>query len=407
MNRVAGSELKLLYSTDLETGMNYGKTLERFLISAYCFLICLVTMSPLAHAGDLDAACDELRLNELQYVGTHNSYHIAPGEGMAILMNAAEFSPSAEWTAERLNVALDYTHPSLTTQLKLGMRQFELDVYADPEGGRFSNPGALHLMQNMPWNLPIMFNPDGDLDKPGFKVLHKPEYDFKSTCYLLTKALQEIHAWSMANPDHCPLIIHIEVKDGSGEALTEDYEPAKVDKFDKATWLRLEGEIKSVFPADKIITPDVVRGDHSSLRQAIKSDGWPTLKDLKGKVVFLLLNKKDVTYGFMTTFGNSLEGRLFFTSLKPDHPWASWFRITDPNYKYIPDFLKQGFLVTTQADTHTMHARLNDTRRRDKAFAVGAHFILTDFPIPDRRFSDYQVVFDEGTYVRKNPATTK
>ncbi|MFC1766229.1 Ca2+-dependent phosphoinositide-specific phospholipase C [Planctomycetota bacterium] len=150
-----------------------------------------------------------------------------------------------------------------------------------------------------------------------------------------------------------------------------------------------------------------MRGKHASLRQAISVDGWPRLKELKGKVIFLLLNKKDVTLKFMTTFDDSLEGRLFFTSLRPDHPWASWFRVPDPNYHAVPDLVKQGFLVTTQADTHTQHARTNDTRRRDKAFAVGAHFILTDFPIPDRRFSDYQVVFADGTYVRKNPATTK
>ncbi|MFC1653011.1 Ca2+-dependent phosphoinositide-specific phospholipase C [Planctomycetota bacterium] len=387
--------------------MNGSNMWDRFMLGAYGILICSGAMAAYAHAGDLDTNYDEWRLNEVQYIGTHNSYHIAPGEGMGILMNAVDFDPSAEWTSERLNVALDYTHPSLTTQLKLGMRQFELDVYADPEGGRFSNPGALRLKQNMSWKLPIIFNPEGDLSNPGFKVLHKPEYDFMSTCYLLIKALREIHTWSEANPDHYPLIIHIEVKDGAGEALTEDYEPAKVDTFDKATWLRLEEEIKSVFPVDKIVTPDGVRGDYSAFRKAISAGGWPKLKDLKGKVIYLLLNKKDTTHNFMTTFDDSLEGRLFFTSLQPNHPWASWYRVPDPNDKDIPDLLKQGFLVTTQAGTHTVHARVNDTQRRDKALGVGAHFILTDFPIPDRRFSDYQVVFQDGSYVRKNPATTK
>ena len=382
--------------------MNDNKLIKSILIFSLMRLITSV------HAGGyLGVDCDELRLNELQYIGTHNSYHIAPGEGMGILMNAAEFSPSAEWTSERLNVALDYTHPSLTTQLQLGMRQFELDVYADPDGGRFSNPGALRIMQGMPWKLPIVFNPEGDLDKPGFKVLHKPEYDFYSSCYLFTKTLGEINAWSTANPYHCPIIIHIEVKEGSGEALTEDYEPAKVDKFTKDTWLALENEIKSVIPQEKIVTPDLVKGSHSSLSKALRKEGWPMLKDLRGKVIFLLLNKKDTTHNFITAFDQSLEGRLFFASLKSDHPWASWFRVSDPNYKYIPDFLEQGFLVTTQADTHTVHARINDTKRRDKAFEVGAQFILTDFPIPNRRFSDYQVVFDNGSYVRKNPVTEK
>ncbi|MFC1766230.1 Ca2+-dependent phosphoinositide-specific phospholipase C [Planctomycetota bacterium] len=236
--------------------MNSCRMFDRFLFNVVFALIGFVAMSERTDAGDVDARCEAWRFNELQYIGTHNSYHIAPSESMAILMKVVDFNPDAEWTAERLNVALDYTHPSLTTQLRLGMRQFELDIYADPNGGRFSHPGALRLLQTMPWAIPIPFNPDGDLDKPGFKVLHKPEYDFMSMGYLLTETLQEIHAWSEANPGHWPLIIHVEVKDKPGEALTEDYEPATVEAFDRATWLRLEEDIKSVFSMDKIVTPE-------------------------------------------------------------------------------------------------------------------------------------------------------
>ena len=36
---------------------------------------------------------------------------------------------------------LDYTHRSLREQLsRLGIRQLELDCYADPDGGRFARP---------------------------------------------------------------------------------------------------------------------------------------------------------------------------------------------------------------------------------------------------------------------------
>jgi hypothetical protein len=386
--------------------MTYRKKLNKPFISAGCILFCV--MASIGRAGEVDAAgYGELRLNELQYIGTHNSYHISPGEGLGILLHSSDYSENSDWPAKRLFQAIDYTHPSIPTQMKLGMRQFELDVYADPQGGRFSNPGALRLMQNMPWGLPIMFNPQGDLDKPGFKVLHKPEYDFKSTCYLLSKTLQEIRTWSVANPGHFPIIIQIEAKSGRGKALTDAYEPAKTDKYDRDTWLRLEDEIKSVFPMDQIVTPDVVRGRHSSLRKAITSEGWPKLKDIKGKLVFLLLNKKDQTSNYMTVFDNVLTGRLLFASLNPDHPWASWFRVPDPNDKSLPGILKKGLLATSQADTETLHARLNDTKRRDKALGVGAQFILTDFPIPDRRFSDYQVVFEYSSYVRKNPVTSK
>lgn len=393
---MAGPNAKLL-TMEVCLAMNRKRAFFCLIITA--FLTARVGL----RAGNLGPEHDHLRLNELQYIGTHNSYHVAPGQGMAILMNAAKYSSNKEWTSDRLNVALDYTHPSITTQLILGMRQFELDVYADPEGGRFSNPGALRMMQSMPWNLPISFNPDGDLDLPGFKVLHKPEYDFFSTSYLLVEILREIETWSAKHPDHCPIIIHIEAKEGDGKALSEAYEPAVVDDFEQSTWLALEDEICSVIPREKMVTPDSVRGDYASLREAITKRGWPRLKNLRGKFIFLLLNKKDTTHKFMQAFGHSLEHRLFFASLKPDHPWASWFRVPDPNYKYIPQFIEQGFLVTSMADKHTYHARANNTEMRDKAFEVGAHFILTDFPIPDRRFSDFQVIFENNAYIRKNP----
>ena len=58
---------------------------------------------------------DVLRVNHLQAVGTHNSYHVAPDPYLI-----------DEW---------DFTMPSLTDQLQLhGVRQFELDVHLEGDG---------------------------------------------------------------------------------------------------------------------------------------------------------------------------------------------------------------------------------------------------------------------------------
>lgn len=68
-----------------------------------------------------------IKLNQIQVIGTHNSYH-------------AGLSPStAKWLAKRnpqAAAALDYSHPPLTQQFDNGVRQIELDVYADTGGGR-------------------------------------------------------------------------------------------------------------------------------------------------------------------------------------------------------------------------------------------------------------------------------
>src|ERR1700753_977376 len=72
-----------------------------------------------------------VRMNEIQVIGSHNSYHagISPNE-MAFLRKA---KPEAA-------DALDYSHPALTVQLNAGVRQVELDIYGDSKGGLFAQP---------------------------------------------------------------------------------------------------------------------------------------------------------------------------------------------------------------------------------------------------------------------------
>ena len=62
----------------------------------------------------LPAAADERRLNHLQAIGSHNSYHVAPPAGL--LGTLQKFNKDA--------AAWNYTHPPLTAQLDGGLRQF-------------------------------------------------------------------------------------------------------------------------------------------------------------------------------------------------------------------------------------------------------------------------------------------
>ncbi len=75
---------------------------------------------------------DDLRLNQIQVIGTHNSFHqAAPGDEYQQLA-----ALNAEQAAQRT-----YTHPDLTTQLdEQKVRQLELDVFADAKGGLYSSP---------------------------------------------------------------------------------------------------------------------------------------------------------------------------------------------------------------------------------------------------------------------------
>ena len=107
---------------------------------------------------------DQIRLNQIQLVGSHNSYHIAP-EG-TILIPLTLGGLAVPGLVEGLGnpLSLNYTHAPLPTQLQRGVRTFELDVYADPLGGRFSVPRLVELFNVQQPNIPP------GLDQPGLKV---------------------------------------------------------------------------------------------------------------------------------------------------------------------------------------------------------------------------------------------
>ena len=352
--------------------------------------------------AEVEGLDGSLRLNQVQYIGTHNSYHIAPGDAIALQMLRSGYAQSKEWPAPRLVAATDYTHPALSIQLRLGLRLFELDVHDDPEGGRFSHPGFLRLIEQAPVRLPFGAGAMRDLEQAGFKVLHQADWDFRSTNYLLTGCLREIDAWSDAHPGHLPIIIQIEAKDSAVPPAAAGSPAVATKSFDADTWKRLEATIRATIPVAKIFTPDLLRGDHANLKEALAATGWPTLEQLKGKFLFLLLNKKDLSLSYLK-LDALLRGRLFFVSLTPEHPSATWFRVPDPFFEDLPRLIEGGFLATTMADHETLQARSNDVKDREQAFRSGAQFILTDYAQPDRRFSDYQVSFPGGAYVRPGP----
>src|SRR5262245_6583302 len=97
-------------------------------------------------------ALDELPLSQIQVIGTHNSYHIAPDEVAAKVLGT--ITPKE---AE----AVDYSLPPLTEQLqRIGVRQLELDLFLDPDGKLFASPTMLTLAKTRGVKVPP-HDPDG------------------------------------------------------------------------------------------------------------------------------------------------------------------------------------------------------------------------------------------------------
>ena len=116
-----------------------------------CLLVVLTSV-----AGQITVEVDNstdlhrLRLNEIQVIATHNSYHVQPEEPRFSEMIARN-PRAASW---------GYTHAPLNEQLDSGVRGFELDVYYQPDGY--------------------------------FKVLHVPDFDYGTTCDTFVDCLGEI-----------------------------------------------------------------------------------------------------------------------------------------------------------------------------------------------------------------------
>ncbi len=306
-----------------------------------------------------------VKMNQIQVIGTHNSYHagIAPSETKIWQQKYAQAYQ-----------ALEYSHPSLTQQFDGGVRQIELDVFADTKGGRYAHPAGpgMAAAAKLPADPP--FDPSGIMEKPGFKVMHVQDVDYRSNCQPFIACLAEVRAWSKAHPRHIPIFILVETKQSAVPSL----HLTEPEPFTPATFDALDAEIRSVFAPNEMITPDDVRGSFDTLEEAVLAGHWPSLDSARGKVVFLM-DQRPV--GPMYLEGHpSLRGRVIFTNSTPGQPDAAFLERNEGPSAEIAALVRQGYLIRTRTDADTKEARANDTARRDAMLASGAQILSTDYP---------------------------
>ena len=217
--------------------------------------------------GWMDA---NLRLNQIQVVGTAESYKQRPDSALMGLIRMG-----GKKDAE----ALDYGLPTLTSQLDNDVRALSFDIAYDPKGGAYKNPAGASMAMDL---LPDDYIQA--MTRPGFKVIHVLDVDFRSSCLALADCLREVSVWSRAHPRHLPLIISLKTSD----AKTPMPGATKPLACDEAAMSALEDEIRASFAPDQMITPDQVQGRHASLREAVLAQAWPQLGAARGKVIFVL-----------------------------------------------------------------------------------------------------------------------
>ncbi|MCW2916962.1 MAG: putative secreted protein [Actinomycetia bacterium] len=345
-------------------------------------------------AGSAGARAPELRLNQIQVIGTHNSYRFEPPPkefGLISTVGGAQAQ------------GLQYSHAPLDQQFDgQHVRQIELDVYADPSGGNYATPPIRSLTGQ-----PAEYDPR--MKQPGTKVLHIAGLDYHSTCLTFVDCLRTVQSWSDRHPSHMPITILVEFKD-TLDIPVKGIPPVPLITWTRDRMLGLEKEIRSVLKPGDLLTPDDVRSQGSTLEQSILTQGWPTLDAARGKIMFLMDNGG--VYRDRYVQGNpSLEGRILFTNSEPGRPDAAFVERNDAagSAAEIRDLVRKGYVVRTRADSDTVEARSADTKTRDAALASGAQWVSTDYPVPGlaARFgTGYYAALPGFVTARCNPVNT-
>ena len=308
--------------------------------------LCLLALGSLVLT--VSAFGKELRLNQIQIIGTHNSYHLRPDEKVLLSQRGS---------------SLDYGHAPLFEQLEGGVRSLAIDIYKEA-------------------------------DK--FRVLHIPEWDERSNCAYLKECLGEVIRWSDENPKHIPLIVFIEIKnlkEKKGGLVPMTF--SDIDRLEDFIWMTV-GE-------DRLLTPDAVRGNYSTLEAAILQKGWPLVDDVRGKII-VQLNGPAELQAYYAKVQPSLAGRSMFLKVNPGEPEAAIVVSNDPEKSEVNELARKGYLVRTRADTAVKEPVINDTSKRDAALQSGAHIITTDFPtITPHPVTGYLVALPHQADWRPNP----
>lgn len=378
---------------------------------------------PVSQSADRD-----LKLNEIQVLGTHNSYSLTVdpqlmayaepiiSAGLTQMQAGMSEERQAEFREyhpnfDKLSFAegLNYGFPEgLTAQLDAGVRSLAIDIYHDPEGGRFLDPAGYRALEASGVDRDSLAPHDTEgLEMPGFKVLHMADLDFRSTCTTLTACLGELAAWSDANPDHTPVFVMLEAKDAGVPIFPGATE---VLPFDGPAFDALDAELVAALGRDRIITPDDVRGEHATLEAAVLDKAWPSLADSRGKFIFLMLTALDT--GGLSAYAEdrpNLEGRMAFTRSTPGQPHAAFLLLDNAVVRHdeIRRRVSEGYMVRTRSDIETYEAKVNDMTRAEAAFDSGAQIVSTDFYKPGNPYGTaYTVTLPGGGDMRCNPIAT-
>lgn len=350
------------------------------LLSFYCWL------------GSAQVPADNTPMNEVKILASHNSYKKRPHPKVLRFLNKFRNKLGPDNNPDYI----DYGHLTFSEQFnQYGIRGIELDVNYDPDGGHYKRRRVNLFLwgqkQRLKGNM---------LNQPGFKILHIADVDFESNYLTLHSALKALKAWSDTHPMHLPIYVNIEAKGAHPADESKSLQRlgfVNCIPFDSLAYLTLEAEIKAVLRADQVYRPFHFKGEHESLRARINTSGWPTLREVKGKIIFILQGSNQDIY---KSFKDPV---MFYYGAKNDSNTIFLLRNNPLNSEREVETLVSQFIVRTRADAGTVESRKNDFSRWNAALRSNAQIISTDYYKSDDRWSSYHVKFPNGLFELLNP----
>jgi hypothetical protein len=354
----------------------------------------IIHLTSLSITFSLLSQAEEFKLNDIQMIGSHNSYKKSLNTEILALIAKQDAKKAAQ---------INYSHPSLIKQLTIGLRHLEIDIVKDPEGGKFAYPVGEKLTQQV-----ILTSAEREeLNLPGFKVLHIPDVDFSSHCVLFQKCLDQLIQFSNEHPNHLPIVILMNLK----ESRTKLVDATPVLPFTAEDYDELDNVLLTAFK-DKLITPNEIKGQYTTLEQAVLENGWPPIDKTRGRFLFILDGKSHQ----LNTYRNdhlSLKDRALFASYPEGEPEAALMIRNNPvtSLEEIKRLVDKGYLVRTRADSGagSMSKTADVKLRTEQAFESGAQIISTDFYLgaPQVLPYDFVVGFKHGMLYRCNHKVRK
>lgn len=289
---------------------------------------------------------ESLPYNRMQVIGTHNSYVIEPSWLQTRVIDLVEPGQGA---------TLQYSHAPVWDQLEAGIRSMEIDIR---------------------WN--------GE----SFSVSHVPLVANSATIPDFELGLREIALWSDAHPAHLPISIIIEPK--------EDYvflDPG-LKPFDAAACDALDAVIAETM-GERLFAPGDLLGAAPTLRAAVADDGWPTVGELRGSVLFFFADNE--TLREECSGAADLGDRAVFPSSKTGADEAVFAVRDDPRDPGISADLAAGLIVRVRVDADVSVS----TDDRDFALDTGAQILSTDFPLSEPQAGTGYLVQFPGGYLAR------